>query len=166
MKTKEEALVWVRNFLNDVDTQDNAGTAQPLQVLLQVKREYVAHEEYNHRTEIVYHHPEMEGRSASSHVEAIQWLKDYGYEGKELQKEIGNIEEFHMGHYWDTEQMFFTHSGYKRHMDLNIHNYRGDKAVRPYVVHAFRNPEMREMVQALRIIIENSTAASLQGDEK
>lgn len=147
--TKEQALIWIKDFLNNIDSQDNRSTAKPILFLLQRKQEYVAHPEFNHQTETIYHHHEMENGSCKSFDEAKQWLIDYGYEGERLEKEIENIEEFQMGHHWDTEQAFLTESGLKKHYELNGHNLRNH---RDYVVHCFRNPEMSELFEALRAL--------------
>jgi hypothetical protein len=149
--TKEEAINWMKEFIKEVDSQDNRGTSQPIQFLLQTKMEYVAHPEYNWRAERVWRHPEMEGASYKEYEDAVKWLVEYGYEGEKLEKEKDNIEEFQMGHYWETNQMFFTEKGVKRHLNLNRHNL---KEHRDYVVHAFRNPEMRELFEAIREVIK------------
>lgn len=81
--TKAEAVVWITEFLNRVDTQDRRATAHPIKFLLQRKREYVAHPDYTHQTDTVYRHPEMESPNCNTHEEAVAWLKDYGYK-KEL----------------------------------------------------------------------------------
>lgn len=148
---KNEALIWIRNFLDLVDKQNNRATASPILFLLQTKQEYVAHPDFYRQTEAVFHHPEMEGFNKKSFEEAKAWLVEYGYEGEELEKEISNIEEFQMGHYWETQQAFFTEEGVKRHLDLNGHNLRNH---RDYVVHCFRNPEMTELFKALRGVVE------------
>lgn len=148
---KEQAILWLKDFIREVDTQDNRATAHPIQFLFQRKQEYVAHEEYNHRTETIYRHPEMEHGSYNTRKEAVEWLREYGYEGEGLEREINNIEEFKMGHYWETDQAFFTERGVKRHIELNGHNLRN---YRDYVVHSFRNPEMKELFQAIREVIK------------
>lgn len=147
--TSDEAKNWIREFLNRVDSQDNRMNAKPILFLLQERREYVAHPEYNHQTETFWHHHSMEGRQAKSHEEAEEMLIAYGYDKEEHAGEFELIEEFQMGHYWETKQAFFTEEGLKRHIDLNGHNIRNH---RDYVVHAFRNPEMRELFEALRTI--------------
>lgn len=150
---KKEALIWIKDFLNKIDSQDNRCTASPILFLLQTKQEYVSHPEYNHNTETVFHHSIMEGRGCETFEEAKQWLVDYGYHGKELEKEIENIEEFQMGHHWETKQAFLTEDGLKEHLRLNGHNLRGH---RDYVVHCYRNPEMSELFQVLRTIAKET----------
>lgn len=147
--TKDEAKLWFKEFITKIDSQDRRATAHPVQFLLQQRREYVAHDEYNHQTDTIYRHHEMESTQCKTHEEAVTWLKEYGYEGEKLEKEIENIEKFEMGHYWETNQAFFTEDGVKQHVALNGHNLREH---RDYVVHSFRNPEMVELFQAIRAI--------------
>ncbi len=149
--TKEQALDWIRDFLKEVDSQDNRATAHPIQFLLQTKQEYVAHPEYHHNTRTVFHHHIMENGSQESHEDAVKYLIDYGYEGKKLDEEIEAIEQFEIGHHWETSQMFFTEKGVKRHIEANGHNL---KCHRDYVVHAFRNPEMSELFECLRELVK------------
>lgn len=159
---REQALSWIREFIHTIDTQDNRITAGPIQFLLQQKREYVAHDEYNHQTETIYRHHDMESTSCKTYEEAVQWLKEYGYKDDKLEKEIEHIEKFEMGHYWETSQSFMTEQGVKRHLELNRHNL-GDH--RDYVVHAFRNPEMRELFEALRALIQPTPDTSTEKGE-
>ena len=48
---------------------------------------------------------------------------------------------------WTEHNFFLTPSGYKKHMELNSHNYYGE--VRPVVKHARRNPEMEAFTKYL-----------------
>ena len=150
--TKAEASLWLKEFLNRIDTQDRRATAHPVQFLLQRKREYVAHPEYNHKTDTIYRHHEMESTKCKTHAEAVEWLKEFGYEGDKLEEEIGHIEEFQMGHHWETDQAFFTEEGVKQHIELNGHNL-GEH--RDYVVHAFRNPEVANLFKAIRAVVDD-----------
>lgn len=152
---REKALSWIAGFLKRIDTQDSRGTSRPILYLLQQKREYVAHPEYNYTTETVFRHPDMESASCKSLDAAKNWLIDSGFVGKNLEREIDRIEEFQMGHYWETAQAFFTEEGVKRHIELNGHNL---KEHRDYVVHCFRNPEMKELFDALRVITSGQPA--------
>lgn len=151
--TKTDALVWLKEFLNRVDTQDNRATANPVQFLLQIKREYVAHPDYyNGQTDTIYWHSDMESTRCKTQEEAVDWLKEYGYECEKLEKEIEQIEELKMNHYWETNQAFFSEEGLKQHIKLNGHNL-GE--YRDYVVHAFRNPEFWDLFRAIRAVVSD-----------
>jgi hypothetical protein len=148
---KIEATKWLKSFIAEIDSQDNRATASPIQFLLQTKKEYVSHPDYGHRTRRIWRHPEMESNSCESFDEAVQWLVDYGYEGDKLEKEKESIEEFCMGHYWETQQCFLTKKGVEEHVRLNRHNL-GEH--RDYVVHSFRNPEMSELFNVIRELVK------------
>lgn len=161
--TKEQAIEWTKQFLAEIDTQDRRATGYPVLFLLQRKQKYVAHEEYNHQCETIYYHHTFEGKDYPTRELAAQALKEYGYEGKDLEKNIEEIEEFQMGHHWETENVFFTEKGVKRHYEINGHNLRRDH--RDYVIHAFRNPEMRELFDVLRTIVRDESTTKDEGRE-
>lgn len=155
MKSKTEAINWIRNFLNDIDAQDNRCTAKPIIFLLQTKSEYVAHPQYyGSGARTVYRHPMMEENSLDSVSEVKKWVNEFfeGRTDKQLQDEYEKIEELQIGHHWDTQEVCFTEKGIQRHLALNKHNYRD---CRDFVIHAFRNPEISELFEALRLIVSN-----------
>ncbi len=50
-------------------------------------------------------------------------------------------------HFVETdENVFFTFKDYEEHIRLNSHNYQ---KVHSYVKHAFRNPEMKSLLEAI-----------------
>lgn len=150
--TKIEAIDWLKNLMTEIDSADSKGTAKPFQYLLQQKREYVSHPGYGIQTRKIYYHHIMEDGGAASYEEAVSEITEYyGKDHEEIETEIGSIEEFEMGHYWETSQAFLTENGLKRHLDINGHNL-GER--RGYVVHAFRNPEMVELFEAIRAIVK------------
>lgn len=50
------------------------------------------------------------------------------------------------------KNFFFTEEGYNEHMELNGHNYSQYKEVNSYVDHAFRNPEIEQLLAAIKEI--------------
>lgn len=154
--TKEEALSWLKDFMNECESQDNRGTAKPIQFLLQVRRDYVAHPDYNLGSTTRWFHSELQ-RDFETREEAEKALADYGFKGKELKEKIEELEELEIGHYWETEQCFLTERGYKQHIEINGHNLRHYKK---YVVHAFRNPELRSLFDAIKALINENNDPS------
>ncbi len=148
---KEQAIEWLKEFIFEIDSQDNRATAKPIQFLLQQKKIYVAHDDYTFNSKTVYHHHCMEDGSCETYNDAIEKLKNYGYEGDELDSEIKNIKKLQICHYWETIQSFFTEKGVKRHVELNGHNL-GE--YRSYVVHSFRNPEIKCLFEAIRAMVK------------
>lgn len=151
--TKDEATIWLKEFMKEVDTQDNRGSARPVQFLLNHKHEYIADPNYANNTCTVFRHYEMDFESFRTRNECIKWLKEGGYTGKELQEKIDEIQELEVGHYWETSQAFFTKRGVRDHIELNGHNLR--KEYRDYVIHPFRNPEMVDLFKAIRAMIND-----------
>lgn len=130
-----------------IDKNDNRGTAKPYLLLLQEKEKYVAHPEYNHNTETVW----VERRSGDytsfkSEKECLEWVKNW-YEDPFYEPEEDEDYEIHeMGHHWKTVNVFLTDKGYEEHLDQNRHNLRD---FRSYGIHAFRNPEIKKMFEAI-----------------
>ena len=141
---KEESLVFLKELINRIDNQDNRVTAQPLQFLFQIKRTMVVDGDYNY-DEIHYYHPILE-RSYPSYEKCLTVLKENGYDEKEQE----DIRKLYIKHYWETSQAFLTEEGVKDHIRLNKHNLR---EYRDYVVHAFRNPEFKNLIDAVRVLI-------------
>lgn len=46
--------------------------------------------------------------------------------------------------------VFFTIEGYQEHIKLNGHNYRHYESYGPYLLHAFRNPEIASLLEAIK----------------
>jgi hypothetical protein len=85
-----------------------------------------------------------------SEQELIDAMVENGWTKEDAEKERKNIWRAEGEHYWDTEQAFLTKEGLNRHIEQNRHNLRSP---RDYVVHAFRNPEMKELYDAIRTIV-------------
>lgn len=50
---------------------------------------------------------------------------------------------------FEHQNVFFTQKGYEQHMHLNGHNYRHFKDTSFYIQHAFRNPEMGDLLESI-----------------
>lgn len=150
-----KSVEFLKSFLNRIDTQDNLCTAKPIQFLLQTPYNIVVDGDYSY-DKIQYYHSVMENGAVDSKEEAIKYLKDYGFKDEELEEEIGNIEKLCLLEVWKTEQAFLTREGADRHIAMNRHNYR--KGHRVYVVHAFRDPELKELYEAIRDVVSQHQA--------
>jgi hypothetical protein len=58
--------------------------------------------------------------------------------------------------------VFLTEEGYNEHMKLNSHNYRHWKSYQFYVLHAFRNPEMAGLIEAIKEIGQQLKGVSIE----
>jgi hypothetical protein len=134
----------ISELRNNLKTQDNRSTAKPIFFLLQEKRTYVCHEEYDSGYEEDIWVERLSGDYCrfKSQADVISWLKE-NYPEHTGQVQGIHWDTFKMGCYWNTVNVFFTEEGYKQHLLLNEHNL-GEH--RLYVIHAFRNPEI-ELVQ-------------------
>jgi len=149
--TKDEAKAWLADFMLRIETQDNRGTAKPIQFLLQTKREYAVHAEHSSYSVNTYRHPVMEDRGCNTYADAVRFLESYGFKGLELEREKEEIEKVSIGHYWDTTQSFLTENGMNQHIELNGHNL-GE--YRSFVIHSFRNPELKELFNAIMELLK------------
>lgn len=141
----------LKDIAHDIESQDNRGTAKPMLILLQVKKEYVAHDEFNHCTdEVLVERVSGDYIRFKTEAELLEWWNQdmmYGDHLKEV-VEGEHFDRFQMGHYWETENVFFTDKGYEEHMAQNAHNYRKG-CVRSYGIYAFRNPEMHTVFDTI-----------------
>ena len=134
IKIDEERWAAIRGMGKIMGTQDNLGTARPYLIVLQEKVTVPTCDGNGDRLQ--YYHCEMEHKGYDSEEELLQSAKDNGYEIKD-----DEIESYEVKDVWEDRNWFFTMEGYTAHVQLNKHNYRGE--IRPYIMHMFRNPEMK-----------------------
>lgn len=140
----------LKQIAEDISSQDNRCTASPMIILLQVQKEYVAHPDYARESKEVWV-DQVTGDyiKAETEVEIRKRLREY-YDGDHTKKikRGKDYECFTMSYYWETENVFFTDKGYEDHMRINGHNYRNTKT-RTYGIHAFRNQEMKTILDEI-----------------
>lgn len=158
LQISEESYQFVKNFINEIDNQDNRGTRSPyFYVIQQKKRIYPAcggdaegividtdfydEDEFEwlcERLEIPYDKNEdaydLCERINKVYTDGDVYTLPYSYEWQEH----------------DAANVFFTETGYKQHVELNQHNL-GE--YRSYVKYAFRNPEIQGLMKAIREIV-------------
>jgi len=123
-------------------SNDNRATAKPYLLLLQEKRTYIAHDEYDCggvEDKFVEHYT-GDYHTTDTKKEMINFFIDNGYEL--TSKILKNIKAYREGYYWETENVFLTDKGYEDHKKVNGHNLRKH---RTYGIHAFRNKEIRSL---------------------
>lgn len=130
---------------------DNRFTAIPYLLLLQERKEYVAHDEYNWNARTEYVFNENSEFHSENKYELVKELLRYGY-SKEIIKD--GITEYQMGYYWNTVNVFLTDKGYEDHMKQNGHNIMRGSGHRTFGIHAFRNPEIKKMFEAINRVVE------------
>ena len=148
---KSDALQFLTEFINRIDTQDNRATAKPIQYLLQTRDYMVVDGDYQY-DKVQYYHHVMENGYYDNYDDAVNYLKEYGYSGKELDEEIDNIAKLYIKYYWNPSQAFLTEQGLNDHVAINRHNLG---VHRSYVVHSFRDAEMVNLIKAIRSVLES-----------
>ena len=127
-----------------IESNNSRGTAQPYLLLLQERRTYVAHDEYNSSTDTRFvEHLTGDCLQANTKDELVQALTESGYDKKEIQE---SIIEFQEGEYWETTNVFLTDKGYEDHLRRNAHNIGRH---RTYGIHAFRNDEIKKVYEII-----------------
>lgn len=154
----------IEDIANEYVTQDNAMTAYPIAVALQVVEKRVAADgcdydlvsvdfrgdfvEFSTKEEVWDQYADWEGLTVE---EAKENFKDQLSEYDTMEDLINML--------WDSpriipikkehvyaDNIFFTMSGYEAHIKSNGHNLRG---ARPYIIHLFRNSEMTAIAELL-----------------
>lgn len=120
-------------FIKRLDTQDNRGTAKPILIELQEREIRISMGEPG-----VGSYRQMLAKDAPF----TECPEDLG---------IDPNATVYVWEEWETRAVFFTYEGYKEHLDLNRHNY-GE--IRDYVVHPFRNPEIKRVLGWVRELAE------------
>ncbi len=147
---KKETFEFFKNLIHEINTQDNRITASPfLYVIMETKREYGIEEDYGE------HGFEWICNGETCHwdtiVEQIQEKND-NYE-LEVTEDMAEEEDYYKCYYRQTEKIshnfFFTEKACKEHIRVNGHNLRNPQ---DYVIHAFRNPEIKNIIEGIKEI--------------
>lgn len=148
----QQARQVLQDLITRLDTQDNRGTAAPWLHMLRVKQRCFV--------------PECGGGGgwwgpaedweisrvkASNADEALKILNER-YPGTDFIED--DIEQYDAIEWWEVQNAFLTQEGLERHMKLNSHNIHGEH--QDYLEHAFRNPELMEVLQAIRDVLKEA----------
>jgi len=82
----------------------------------------------------------------AEYTELLQKLQNDAEEAFE------DLEEFEEEEYYDEDNVFFTQEAYEEHVRLNGHNLGRRGEYHSYVKHAFRNPEMQKLFEAIAAV--------------
>ena len=146
---RQKAISVLTKFINQIDTQDNRGTATPIMYLLQ-KQQSIWGKDLNQCDVVKYALPAYDYYDYDSAEAIIESMKENGWEQSEIDAKKSQIVSYEGQHYWHTEQAFLTKSALETHRKINGHNLRGPH--QDYVIHAFRDPELMELYDAIRVI--------------
>lgn len=159
----DEDLQWLRDFAAEINKQDNRCTGHPYYYCVRMEKRFVgADAGYTSDTVFV----RQDGGDYEEYPDegaALAQLAEEGMPEQEAAKYFDDhFTEFGVFLYEEDRNVFFTHKGFLEHMRLNAHNYPGkqdgeggfvgsDKC-RSYVQHAFRNPEIKRLLEIVRAI--------------
>src|SRR5690606_5253003 len=123
-KKKMSDLYSASELKERLKNNDNRGTSQPYLLLLQEKRTYAAHDEFD-SGDVEDKWVEFYTGSflhANSKKDLVDALKEH-YDNESVPaKAVESIRKIREGHYWQTENVFLTDLGYEEHKEVNGHN--------------------------------------------
>lgn len=158
IEISNESYEFVKSLISEIETQDNRITAYPILYMIQTKDKQIRPEEYSDEFE-------WYGNGESySHDELIELLKD---SDKIDSTDIENWNEWDISNsandigiekvYFENidkfeSNIFFTEKAIKQHIKSNHYHYNDPK---DYVIHAWRNPEVENIIKALKEIAKS-----------
>ena len=157
----EEVVAFLSELATEIKNQNNRATASPYYFIVRGQREVVAPDNYGDGETHYYCSEWIEGHTREEWIDVLAQHDDEHETKTDLDEFLRDkCERFGM-HLVDVEENFFlTERGYKRHMELNGHNYRHLKNVHSYVKYTGRNPEIKKLLEAIACfdgIITNPT---------
>lgn len=154
VELKQETYDFIKNLVHEIETQDNRSTRLPiLYVIKETIREYGIEEDYG-----------ADGFEWVKDSETYTWELVVDFVCEELQlapDEIGESDAKYCGfekvYYRNTEKFsdnfFFTEKAAKEHLIINGHNLTKPQ---DYVIHAFRNDEIENVIKAMKEIVNKA----------
>lgn len=149
---KEEALKVLKTLIARLDTQNNRATAQPWFHLLRVKRTQIVPDGFGYG-DTYWREKDSDCDSPVIKAETEKEARKIFAEKYDME-EVGELEKYDSVSWWETVNVFLTEDGLRRHREINEHNLteRGSE-VQDFMIHAFRNPEVMEVMQAIRAVV-------------
>jgi len=158
----DHVVEFMQRLASEIEGQDNRATASPYFYVVSGKREVVAPAGHGDNESHYYNAEWGEGHTLEEWKEILNEYDEENGTATDLDAFIKGCEEFGLHDVVVEENVFLTEKGCLEHMRLNGHNYRCLKDVleKGYVKHAFRNPEMdglHEAIMAFAKVGENAT---------
>jgi len=139
---------FLMDLSNEIKKQDNRSTGAPYYYVVKCVNEVQAPEGNGLYTKYV----DMQSgdyQTYDSREECKNQLIKDGWFEDEAEKTAENLERHEFAEAFTEKNIFLTERGYKEHLDLNGHNYRHHKKFYSYVKHAFRNPEVKTLLEII-----------------
>ena len=173
MTPKDKALEWLRTFMDRVNHQDNRGTATPYyyQIRKPVRQYGIADGfETGWEWKTLYDHDTLdedeirdrlwellsekdEDLLAAMAADEIEHedVKDFTPDDFELLADAIGIEKVNYRDVHEKEGFFLTEKAVAQHIEENQHNL--PKGTDTYLDHAYRNPELKNLLTAVGILV-------------
>ena len=154
IELSDKTAAFLTELVRRLDTQSNHGTADPYYYTVRcTKDRAVPHgcgdgEDHYHYDGTTFTEEELKN-FCEENDENFETMKD-------------RCDKFSMEEVNEYENVFLTEEGYNEHMKLNSHNYRHWKSYQFYVLHAFRNPEMTGLIEAVKEIGQQLKGVSIK----
>jgi len=176
----DEVIEFMRDLAREIKEQDNRGTASPYFYIIQGQREHVAADGCGEKVGY-YDSDSCENNTKAEMVARYEeWLKEQVDEGVEPTQDdryrhsfddyirAFDIQTYDIGYHDCEENVFLTERGVEQHMGLNRHNYRHLHKLteKGYVKHAFRNPEMKQLLESIMAFLEVAPPAPAEPDTR
>jgi hypothetical protein len=148
MKTvtiSDDAARFIINFVNQIETQDNRSTASPYFYVVRGIKKLTAADDRGCGYE--YYDSELCESFTEDELKKYCEENELDFELHSEELERINVQEVEVD-----ENVFFTFEGYKKHINMNGHNYRHFERFNSYVKHAFRNPEIENLLKTIKEI--------------
>lgn len=153
---REQGLKFLTELIDRINKQDNRGTANPYFYVIHTKKWRLAKDGYSNGEsyQCKYDHEMCNEYKLSEEEKYIEYCIEAGYSDtrEEAKERWDDLETHEMEAYYDEDNIFLTEEGYNQHVELNSHNLGRRGEYYSYVKHAFRNPEMYEMLKAIAAV--------------
>ena len=143
---------FLKDLVSEIDNQDNRATASPYYYVIQERKERIA-PRGNVGDKTLYWH-DGEYMDAEEWADALDfdteaeflawWEEEYPYE-EPLEIEYYRGEP-------EVSNVFFTEKACEKHIKANHYHFIEPRS---YVKHAWRNPEMEQLFEAIREIVKD-----------
>jgi|GEM_PF-2010528 len=146
LSVEDKTAEFLITLAKRISKQDSHGTAEPYYYTVRCDREIAVHDGatgevryFDNNAACSYTEPELRTFCSENSYDVDEYVSEHC-----SKYDVDTIDV--------DENVFLTLDGYEEHMKLNEHNYRHYKDHRPYIQHAFRNPEMGSLIMAIKEI--------------
>jgi len=145
IEISEETAKFIKDLAHEIETQDNCCTDDPYFYVVQGIKEIAAPIGQTGESRW-FDSGELE---SFTEEELKEYCDEQGYDIEEYKEQC---QEYDAQEIEENVNVFFTRKGYDDHIRRNGHNYRRFKRFYPYVMHAFRNTEIENLLKAIKEI--------------